>query len=212
MMLSPAITGILPRGEGELVEHFIDRCNRQFLADLEARQHELRALPLEERIARALQLRLQLLAPYVDSWPQALAVAARPSNAPHGLRLLFALVDDVWAALGDESTDLTWYSKRALLAGAYSSSSLYMMTDYSPGFADTWAALRRRVGEALSLDASLAGALHAATAAAASASGPSPSPPPPAAEPATAAASGGGPAEQQSAPAPSSPAAPVDGQ
>ena len=55
------------------------------------------------------------------------------------------LVDDIWYAAGDKSTDYNWYTKRALLAAVYSATELYMLTDYSPGYADTWEALDRRL-------------------------------------------------------------------
>ncbi|GIL85684.1 hypothetical protein Vretimale_13247 [Volvox reticuliferus] len=163
LRLSPAVIGILPRGEGELVEHFVELCNTKCAKDLGDRQHELLTFKLNERVAKALRTRLEMLRPVIDTWPQALAVAARPSNAPHSVKLLFSLVDDIWAALGDRSTDVTWYSKRAVIAGVYASISLYMITDYSPGFRDTWEALQRRVDEGLALDASLEQVVHTDT-------------------------------------------------
>lgn len=51
---------------------------------------------------------------------QALATLSQPSNLPHGVALLHALVDDVWAlAAKDTSADATtaWYTRRAALAG-----------------------------------------------------------------------------------------------
>ena len=67
-----------------------------------------------------------------DSWPQALSLQALPQNAPAALRRLAALVDDVWAAAGDTSADANWYTKRALLAGVYSATELYMLTGAPP--------------------------------------------------------------------------------
>lgn len=43
------------------------------------------------------------------------------------------------------------YTKRGLLVGVYSATELYMLTDTSPGFADTWAALDRRLADVLQL-------------------------------------------------------------
>ncbi|GLI70246.1 hypothetical protein VaNZ11_015092 [Volvox africanus] len=163
LRLSPAIIGILPRGEGELVEHFIALCNTKCAKDLEDKQHELLTLKFNEGVAKALRIHLEMLRPVIDTWPQALAVAARPSNAPHSAKLLFSLVDDIWAVLGDRSTDVTWYGKRAVLAGVYASISLYMITDYSPEFRDTWEALQRRVDEGLTVDAFMEGAVHSNT-------------------------------------------------
>ena len=37
------------------------------------------------------------------------------------------------------------YTKRALLSGVIAATELYMLTDFSPGYADTWAALDRRL-------------------------------------------------------------------
>lgn len=55
------------------------------------------------------------------------------------------LVDEIWHACGDTATDYNWYTKRGLLAGVYSATELFMITDYSPGYADTWKALDRRL-------------------------------------------------------------------
>lgn len=52
--------------------------------------------------------------------PQAMALKAFPSNAPSSLESLCLLVDDLWYGAGDRSTDLNWYSKRAILAAVYS--------------------------------------------------------------------------------------------
>ena len=49
------------------------------------------------------------------------------------------------------------YTKRALLLGVYSATELYMLTDSSPGFADTWAALDRRLGDVLQLGRAVRG-------------------------------------------------------
>ena len=55
------------------------------------------------------------------------------------------LVDDIWHACGDTATDYNWYTKRGLLAGVYAATELFMITDYSPGYADTWKSLDRRL-------------------------------------------------------------------
>ena len=55
------------------------------------------------------------------------------------------LVDDIWHACGDTATDYNWYTKRGLLAAVYAATELFMITDYSPGYADTWQSLDRRL-------------------------------------------------------------------
>lgn len=73
------------------------------------------------------------------------------------------MVDGIWRAAGDTSTDYNWYTKRALLAGVYTSTELYMLTDCSPEFADTDAALERRITEVLTIGKSIGSVLKGFT-------------------------------------------------
>jgi hypothetical protein len=84
-----------------------------------------------------------------------------------GRVLLAAAADDAWHAAGDRSVDASWYSRRALLMGVSAAAELFMLTDHSPGHADTWAFVERRLEELSSLSAR--GAEGAAVAAAAGA-------------------------------------------
>lgn len=177
--LSPAATGVLPRREGQLVEHFMQQCNANMEKELAERREELMAQRLSQRVTHAVKFRLQQYVPVLDSWPQALAIAASPSNFPHSAKLLAQTVDSIWYAVGDQSTDMSWYTKRATLAAIYLSTELYMLTDPSPNFSDTWDALERRLHDSFvlgkafkSATAGLESWVHAAAAAAASAKGP----------------------------------------
>ena len=67
------------------------------------------------------------------------------------MKQLAQITDDVWHAAGDKSTDYNWYTKRGLLAGVYTATELYMLTDYSPGFADTWDVLDRRLKDVMTI-------------------------------------------------------------
>eukprot|EP00873_Tetraselmis_striata_P043192 jgi/Tetstr1/463456/TSEL_008349.t1 len=146
--LSPSIGGLLERGEAELVEHVVKQQNAEFISKLEGLQAgDLQGMRMGDKMYTALKMRLEMNIPYIDSWPQALAVLTQPQNAPHSLALLTNLVDDIWHTLGDRSVDMSWYTKRGLLAGIYVSTELYMLTDSSPDFHDTWEALQRRLDD-----------------------------------------------------------------
>mmetsp|Transcript_7510 Transcript_7510/g.13930 ORF Transcript_7510/g.13930 Transcript_7510/m.13930 type:complete len:132 (+) Transcript_7510:1-396(+) len=106
---------------------------------------------IRDKIATAVRVRLKLVAPYINVWPRAIYVMSKPPNAPSGLYNLHKLVDDMWYAAGDKSTDLNWYSKRMLLAGVYTSSELFMLTDSSPEFEETWHYVDRSIGRVLKL-------------------------------------------------------------
>lgn len=147
--LSPAIVGAFPRKEAALVEFFMEECNRHLEDEIEAREKELSGMLLAERIAEIVRLRLEMQIPFLSKWPQALSIQAHPMNAATALKQRAVLMDDIWHAAGDRSTDMDWYTKRALLGGVYTATELYMLTDYSPGHRDTWAFLKRRIKDAV---------------------------------------------------------------
>lgn len=149
--LSPAAVGLLPRGEAELVEHFHARCDADLARELEGRSPELADMRVRDRLALAVRLRLEMVGPVLHTWPQALALQALPPNAPHALRLRAALVDEMWHAAGDTTTDMRWYARRAALGAVYSATEVAMLTDFSPAFEDTWAFLDRRIDDATEL-------------------------------------------------------------
>ncbi len=57
-----------------------------------------------------------------------------------------------WYAAGDTSTDFNFYTKRATLAGVYSSTLLYWLNDRSPGADQTWAFLDRRIDDVMKFE------------------------------------------------------------
>lgn len=58
---------------------------------------------------------------------------AQPMNIPTSFKQRAMLIDEIWHASGDQSTDIDWYVKRTVLGGIYSTSEVYMVTDHSPG-------------------------------------------------------------------------------
>ncbi|KAF0695264.1 Aste57867_13906 [Aphanomyces stellatus] len=140
--------GMFPRGPIELVEYFMDDVQRQVQDKLAL---ETEDLPVTDRLKRGIQLRLQILAPFIGVWPQAMALGALPQNAPTTVKKLAEMVDDIWVYAGDRSTDMSWYTKRAVLTGVYTSTELFMLTDQSPNYEETWRFLDRRIEEAVAL-------------------------------------------------------------
>lgn len=142
---------------------------------LQARQASWQQIRTMQRVREGVKLRLEMNIPYIgrclgnycmhlmiehlerpkhaecammlfaDSWAQALSLQSQPRNVSTALKQLTQVTDDIWHAAGDKSTDYNWYTKRGLLAAVYSSTELYMLTDYSPGYADTWEVLDRQL-------------------------------------------------------------------
>lgn len=135
---SRAVANMFPRAEAELIEHFLESARAETNAELESMREELAAMRVRDRVATGVRLRLKQLAPYVHTWPRAMYILSQPQNAARSLHELHLIVDDIWHAAGDTSVDMNWYSKRLLLAGCYTSSELFMLTDASPDFEETY--------------------------------------------------------------------------
>ena len=142
LQLPPTAHGLV-RGEVDLVSFFVEQSNAR-LASVVNVSEELN-LRMREKVHAAAKARLEMLLPFESSWSQALALLAVPYNVPLGAALLHATSDEILFVCGDQSTDLSWYSKRALLSLSYSASELYMLTDQSAGKHDTWQFLERRI-------------------------------------------------------------------
>ncbi|BBN14285.1 ubiquinone biosynthesis protein COQ9 [Marchantia polymorpha subsp. ruderalis] len=162
--LSPAIVGAFQRKEAALVEFFMEECNLALAEELEDREEELAKMVLHDRVAAIVWMRLEMQIPYLSKWAQALSIQANPLNVPATVKQRALLVDDIWHAAGDRSADMDWYAKRALLAGVYSTTELYMLTDTSPGFRDTKTFLGRRIVDAIDCRKSVQEATHLAQA------------------------------------------------
>jgi ubiquinone biosynthesis protein COQ9 len=86
-----------------------------------------------------------MMTPYIEHWPQALAIKSNPLYVSTSLMNLGYLMDDIWYYAGDRSTDTNWYTKRGLLAGVYCSTELHMTQDTSQDFVETWKFMERRL-------------------------------------------------------------------
>lgn len=145
--VSPAIVGSFPRKEAALVEFFMDECLQKLIDRIESGE-ELQNLVPSERISKLVKIRLEMQAPYISKWPQALSIQAHPSNVPTSFNQRAALLDEIWHAAGDGGSDINWYVQRTVLGGIYSTTEIYMLTDSSPDFRDTWSFLDDRVKDA----------------------------------------------------------------
>eukprot|EP01018_Ginkgo_biloba_P025832 Gb_29621 [translate_table: standard] len=147
--LSPSIIGAFPRKEAALVEYFMDDCLQRLVDEIKSCKEELSNMVLHGRIAKLLRIRLEMQAPYISKWAQALSIQANPLNLPTSFKQRAILMDEIWCAAGDRSTDIDRYTNCTLLGGVYTASEIYMLTDHSPEFQDTWTFLDLRVKDAV---------------------------------------------------------------
>ena len=132
-------------GPADYVACFSHWADRRMLDRLESLP--LDQLRVPDRIALAVNIRLEVVEPWREAVRRALVILALPQHAVLGLRLLYETVDGMWYAAGDSATDFSFYSKRATLAGIYAATLLYWLEDRSPGFADTRDFLDRRLAD-----------------------------------------------------------------
>ncbi len=139
-----------PGGLRELAAHFSDWADRRMVAEMG--KLDLASLKIRERIATGVRCRLKVLAPHREAFSSCLTFLASPLHAGMSLKCTFNTVSEIWYAIGDESTDFNFYSKRALLAPVLGSTILYWLADEGDGkgdFPDTWAFLDRRIADVL---------------------------------------------------------------
>lgn len=152
--------GLFPNGAIELVQHFYLKCNRELIEQL---QKELSSTSIDsdgkpkpvdipnprDFTIKAIRMRLEMIGPYIDTWPQALGLMTLPQNVPTSLAQLLTLVDDICYCVGDRSVDIGWYTRRIGIASIYKMVELFMLQDKSADHQKTWEFLERRVDEGI---------------------------------------------------------------
>lgn len=141
---------IFPDGAREMIAHWSAWSDRQMLETIHLRP-DFDALRVRERIAAAVRARVSVNGPWRETLRRTIALLALPPNAALGLSCTWRTLDAIWYACGDSSSDFSFYSKRATLAGVYGATVLYWLDDSSEESADTWAFLDRRIDDVMRL-------------------------------------------------------------
>ncbi|MEO1000660.1 MAG: COQ9 family protein, partial [Pseudomonadota bacterium] len=138
---------LFPRGGVDMALAFHDAGDTTLFEEMTT--GDLSGLRYRDKVAHGVRRRLELVAEHREAVRRATAMFALPIYALEGSRAIWRTADTIWRALGDESRDLNWYSKRAILSGVISSTVLYWLGDESPGFARTWDFLDRRIEDVM---------------------------------------------------------------
>lgn len=158
---SGVVHGMFPNGAIELIHHFYTKSNRALIEQLKDEldkpdksvdSNGLAVAPNPKDFAiKAIRMRLEMIIPYKEQWPQALAIMTMPQNVQISLAQLLTLVDDICYCAGDQSVDIGWYTRRIGIATIYKMVELYMIQDKSPDHRDTWEFLHRRMDEGIQI-------------------------------------------------------------
>ena len=153
--LPPISHGIVQRGAVELVEHFSKSATEAAIAEAveyfdSTRPQDDTEQPLApvDKIKYVMRKRLERVTPFVESWPQAMALGAMPANLPDTVSSLARTVTSLWNACELEEISA---AHQTLLGGVYVSTEIYMLADTSEGHRDTWEFLERQIDAAINL-------------------------------------------------------------
>ena len=136
-----------PKGPASLVESFSHWADRRMEEVLAARGKQR----MRERIAGAVKARIEAMAPHKETVRHMTGFLAQPQHAALGAKLMMQSVDAMWRAAGDRSSDFSYYTKRATLAGVYASTFAFWLTDPSEGHAATWTFLENRIDNVMTI-------------------------------------------------------------
>lgn len=140
---------LFPRGGVDLALAY-HRRGDQIMRDRLA-STDLGAMRYRDRVSAAIRFRLEAVDDR-EAVRRGTTLFALPTHAADGARAIWGTADAIWNALGDTSTDINWYTKRATLSGVYSATVLYWLGDDSPGSAATWDFLDRRIDEVMEIE------------------------------------------------------------
>lgn len=110
------------------------------------------ALKIREKVAFAVNARLDVLRPHKEAARRAAALLALPTSGMLGAQLAWKTADAVWRGLGDKSTDFNFYSKRGILTGVWTSTVARWLADDSDDEAATQAFLEARIANVMEIE------------------------------------------------------------
>ena len=105
---------------------------------------DINAMKIREKITFSVCARLDAIRDK-EAVRRGATLMALPQHAAEGAGLVWGTCDRIWAAIGDSSADVNWYTKRLTLSSVYSATVLYWLGDNSPNHQDTWTFLDRRI-------------------------------------------------------------------
>ena len=141
-----------PGGLSELATHFSNWTDRSMLVEMD--KLDMSSLKMRERISASVRCRIKVLSPHREAVRYCMSFLTSPSNASITLKSTYKTVNEIWYEVGDQSTDFSFYTKRAILSLVLGSTILYWLADDGDGqgnFPDTWAFIDRRISDVLNI-------------------------------------------------------------
>ena len=138
-----------PRGINDLIDTYLSKADDLMLEKLA--KYSMNDMPVRDLIRYAIRVRLEQSDKDREAIRRLIVLQCTPQHATSAISALHRTVDKMWRAAGDKSVDFNFYTKRALLAGVYGSTTLFWLNDRSAGFSETWQFLDRRIIDVMQL-------------------------------------------------------------
>lgn len=135
---------LFPGGAVDMIEAYVDGADRRM--EIAAAEIDLSQIRVPARVRRVIALRFEQGRANKEAIAHALGILTLPQNVLAAARTASRTVDAIWYAAGDRSADVSWYTKRAILAPIYAATMLYWLRDDSIDDEATLAFLDRRLG------------------------------------------------------------------
>lgn len=136
-------TALFPDGVCDVVAHFSDMMDRAMLRQLDNVPPE--NMRVRDRIETAVGTRLNAMTPHKDAIRLAMAYWSVPPRHLRAARLIWRTADRIWTWAGDTATDYNRQTKRTLLSGVLTATTLAWLKDDSPDNINTHEFLHRRI-------------------------------------------------------------------
>ncbi|MAF97672.1 MAG: COQ9 family protein [Micavibrio sp.] len=109
-------------------------------------------LPIRQRIKIALLERFKYLSQHRDALTQSMQYWIIPSNKPRAARIVWQSADTIWSWAGDTSKDYNHYTKRILLSGIITATTLYLLNNKECSDADLEDFIDRRIENVMTIN------------------------------------------------------------
>lgn len=133
-----------PGGRAEMIEAYFTLGDERVVAMLRGQMPDS---GLTARVRAGVVTRLDLMQGEKEAVRRALSWLGLPPNAPRLARVIARMADSIWFAAGDNSADMSWYSKRTILGAVLLATLLYWLSDTSLDSSKTQAFLDRRLAD-----------------------------------------------------------------
>ncbi len=140
-------SAVFPERLPEVLKHFSDWADRQMLDVLG--NVDIDTMRIRDRIKLAVLERLTILEPYKEAVRSASSYWLSPVRKLEGAKVIWGTADKIWIWAGDEATDYNRYTKRALLSGVITSTTIVWMNDKSANYQKTRDFLDNRIENVL---------------------------------------------------------------